>query len=269
MHTAKIVWLRGAIVLAAIIAPVLLLYRATVAGHAAPPAAARTAVVVELFTSEGCSSCPPADALLGRLRQEKLADGLEVIPLGLHVDYWNFQGWTDRFSSASYSERQNQYAKKFRIDGPYTPQMVVDGAAEFVGSDASRARQAIAQAALRPQAAEVKISPIGEDKLQVQVKTAPGASGSSEVTLAVTEDNLVSKVGAGENSGRELHHAAVVRELRSLGRLGKGGFEAQVRVALKKDWKRENVRIVVFVQDASGRIDGATAVAAASLSGAR
>lgn len=261
----KFIWLGGAIVLAAIVVPVLL-YRATVVGHAAPPPA-RTAVVVELFTSEGCSSCPPADALLGRLRQEKLAEGLEVIPLGLHVDYWDFQGWRDRFSSAGYSERQAKYAKRFGIEGPYTPQMVVDGAAEFVGSDASRARQAITQAALRPQGAEVEISPHAEDKLQVHVKASPGVSG--EVILVFTEDNLASKVGAGENSGRELHHAAVVRELRSLGRLGNGGFDAQVPLTLKKDWKRENVRIVVFVQEESGRIDGAAAIAAASLPGAR
>jgi hypothetical protein len=263
----KFLWLGGAIVLAAIMAAVLL-HRTTIVGHAAPPAA-RTAVVVELFTSEGCSSCPPADELLGRLRQEKLADGLEVIPMGLHVDYWNFQGWADRFSSASYSERQENYARRFRIEGPYTPQMVVDGAVEFVGSDSSRARQAITQAAQRPQGADVKISPIAEDKLQVHVKAAPSASTSGEVLLALTEDNLASKVGAGENSGRELHHAAVVRELRSLGRLENGGFDAQVPLRLNKDWKRENVRIVVFVQEESGRIDGAAAIAAASLTRAR
>src|SRR6516165_10622564 len=88
----------------------------------------RKAVVVELFTSEGCSSCPPADALLGRLRQETLVEGVEVIPLGLHVDYWNHQGWIDRFSSASYTERQRTYAEKLHIAETYTPQMVVDGA---------------------------------------------------------------------------------------------------------------------------------------------
>jgi hypothetical protein len=261
MYTVKLSWLVGAIFSAAILLAVLL-HRSAGAGAAEPPAA-RKAVVVELFTSEGCSSCPPADELLGRLRQEKFADGLEVIPLGLHVDYWNFQGWTDRFSTAEYSERQANYARRFRIDGPYTPQMVVDGTAEFVGSDASHARQAISQEALRPQGAEVEISPAEDDKLLVHVKTGTGTSG--EVVLAVTEDNLVSTVRAGENSGRELHHAAVVRELRSLGRLGNGGFEARVPVTLNKDWKNENVRIVVFVQEESGRIDGAAAIAAASL----
>jgi hypothetical protein len=230
---------------------------------AAAPVAARPTVVVELFTSEGCSSCPPADDLLGRLRQEKLADGLEVIPLGLHVDYWNFQGWTDRFSSAGYSERQADYARKLGIEGPYTPQMVVDGGAQFVGSDASRARQAIIQASLRPQTAEVEISPQTGDKLLVRVKAAPTSSG--QVLLALTEDDLSSTVKAGENRGRELRHSAVVRELRNLGRLHNGVFETQLPLTLKKDWKREKVRIVVFVQEDSGKIDGAAAVAAASL----
>ena len=81
--------------------------------------------------------------LLGRLRQQKLPDGLEVIPLGLHVDYWDFQGWTDRFSSAAYTERQQKYARRFHAEGPYTPQMVVDGTSQFVGSDSSRADAAI------------------------------------------------------------------------------------------------------------------------------
>ncbi|HEY6306565.1 MAG TPA: DUF1223 domain-containing protein [Candidatus Angelobacter sp.] len=266
MCTVKFIWLRGAVFLAAIVLPLFLATQNRSAAPASSPG--RKAVVVELFTSEGCSSCPPADALLGRLRQEKFADGVEVIPLGLHVDYWNFQGWTDRFSSASYSERQAKYAQRLGTEGPYTPQMVVDGASQFVGSDASRARQAIVQAAHQPQAAEVEISAAPGDKVLVRIKAAPATSG--EVLLAITEDNLTSSVRAGENNGRELHHAAVVRELRSLGRLGNGAFESVVPLKLKSDWKRENTRIAVFVQEEkSGRIGGAAAVAAASLSGAR
>lgn len=263
MCTVRFIWLRGLVFLAAIAAPLLLARPGT---PAAP--AARKAVVVELFTSEGCSSCPPADELLGRLRQEKFSGGLEVIPLGLHVDYWNFQGWTDRFSSAAYSRRQEKYAQKFRIEGPYTPQMVVDGASEFVGSDTARARQAIAQAALRLQLAQVEISFAAPDNLLVRVKAQENASG--EVMLVLTEDNLASKVRAGENDGRELHHAAVVRELHTLGRLRNGGFEAAVPLKLAKEWKREDMRIVVFVQEpSSGSIQGAAAIAAGSLPRAR
>src|ERR1700674_1167395 len=111
---------------------------------AATPEARRKAVVVELFTSEGCSSCPPADALLLQLRQQSQQDGTEIIPLGFHVDYWNDLGWQDRFSSPAYSRRQEQYAHQFALDGPYTPQMVVDGSREFTGRDSWRARAAIA-----------------------------------------------------------------------------------------------------------------------------
>jgi len=251
MGKAKFIWLPTGIFLAAILVPFLMT-------EAGTPEAARKCVVVELFTSEGCSSCPPADALLGRLTEVKLADGLQVVPLGLHVDYWNQQGWVDRFSSDAYTRRQQKYAERFRIEGPYTPQMVVDGELQFTGNDARRAQEAILQAAQRPQPAQIQISPASQgapDSMQVQVKTGAGAG---EVMLAVTEDNLATKVGAGENGGRELHHWAVVRELRSIGRLRDGSFEAAVPLKLKKDWKREDLRVVVFVQDpATGRIDGA------------
>lgn len=249
MGKAKITWLRTALVLAAVLIPISVAKTGT-------PDAPRKCVVVELFTSEGCSSCPPADALLGRLREVKLADGVEIVPLGLHVDYWNQQGWIDRFSSDAYTRRQQKYAERFRIEGPYTPQMVVDGALQFTGNDANRAQQAILQEAQRPQPAQIQISRGEPDSVQLQVKTAAGAAG--EVMLAVTEDNLATKVGAGENGGRELHHWAVVRELRSIGRLHDGSFESSVPLKLKKDWKREDLRVVVFVQDpATGRIDGA------------
>jgi hypothetical protein len=236
----KYTLVRASLLFAAIVVPAM-------PGAGTPPAVARKAVVVELFTSEGCSSCPPADALLGRLRQEKFADGLEVVPLGLHVDYWNFQGWTDRFSSDAYSRRQEKYAERFRIEGPYTPQMVVDGAWQFTGGDAQRARQAILQAAQHPQLAQIEISSPAADKLSIKVKAEAGATG--EVMMAVTEDNLTSKVRAGENGGRELHHAAVVRQLRSLGRLHDGSFEAAIPLKIPSDWKRDDLRAVVFVQD--------------------
>jgi hypothetical protein len=256
MCTVKFIGLRAFLFLAAIMAPLLL---ATAQAPSAPAPAARKAVVVELFTAEGCSSCPPADDLLARLRQVKFADGLEVIPLGLHVDYWNSQGWLDRFSAAAYTERQEKYAHKFKIEGPYTPQMVVDGATQFVGNDVPHLRQAISEAALRPSQAEVQIAPMAGDKLQVKIKAEESVPG--EVMLALTEDNLASKVRAGENNGKELHHAAVVRELRSLGRLHNGGFEADLPLKIQKSWKRQDMRVVVFVQEPhNGSMEGAAAI---------
>jgi hypothetical protein len=256
------VYLRAAFAVAAVV---------MFAGFLSRPAdnpAVRKAVVVELFTSEGCSSCPPADALLSRLRQQASAQGVEIIPLGFHVDYWNSLGWRDRFSSADYSKRQEQYAQKLHLEGPYTPQMVVDGATQFVGNDAARAQQVIARAALQPQPAQIEIS-FAQDKVQVHVKAAELSSGN-DVMLAITEDNLANKVSAGENDGRVLHHSAVVRDLRRLGQLRDGSFETTASLKPGKDWKIQDLRVVVFVQEtASGKIQGAASAAATSLPSGR
>ena len=221
---------------------------------------AHSTVVVELFTSEGCSSCPPADELLGHLRQDLSAKNIQVIPLGFHVDYWNSLGWNDRFSSASFSQRQEQYAKSLKVDGPYTPQMVVGGASEFVGNSASQAQRAISEAASQPELATVEISAVNQDNLAIQVKAA-GSANAANVMLAITGDNLTTNVGSGENGGRTLHHAAVVRELRQVGQLHNGSFQASVPLKIEKDWKREDLRAVVFVQEgSSGKIQGAASV---------
>jgi len=217
---------------------------------AAPPPAKRKAVVVELFTSEGCSSCPPADALLSRMGQQTSANGAVIIPLGFHVDYWDHQGRRDRFSSHAYTERQEQYASRFRIEGPYTPQMVVDGATEFVGNDSSHAQQAIAQAATEPEQAVIQLLEMEPGKIHVRVTSS--SPEPADVLLAVTEDNLMSKVAAGENDGRELHHSAVVREFRVLGQMKDGRFEPGPFVlSLPKDFQVKNLHCVIFVQQPS------------------
>ena len=220
------------------------------------PSVGHRTVVVELFTSEGCSSCPPADALLGQLRQDFAAKNIQVAPLGFHVDYWDSQGWKDRFSSASFTHRQEQYEQSLKVDGPYTPQMVVDGKSEFVGSSEGQAHDAIEREASQPELATVTISATG-DQLKVQAK-ANNSSGSANIFLAITEDNLTTNVGAGENGGHTLHHSAVVHELRQLGQLQNGSFETTTPLKLEKEWKRKDLRAVVFVQEApSGKIQGA------------
>jgi hypothetical protein len=238
-------------------------YISNVSGKTSEPGAPRKAVVVELFTSEGCSSCPPADELLGHLRQDLAAKNVQVIPLGFHVDYWNSLGWKDRFSSADFTQRQEQYTRALKVDGPYTPEMVVDGEVEFVGNDAGRAQSTIRQQASQLEIAQVKISSAGTDQLKIQVKGAAAPSSSNAlVMLAITEDNLSTQVGSGENGGRTLHHAAVVRELRQVGTLQSGSIETTVPLRLEKDWKRSDLRAVVFVQNGpSGKIDGAASVA--------
>jgi len=230
--------------------------------------AKRATVVVELFTSEGCSSCPPADELLTRLRQMQTMNGAEIVPLGFHVDYWNSLGWPDRYSTRSYTQRQEDYAVKFRGSGPYTPQMVVDGVHEFVGNDSSRAQDEIARATTQPSGANVEISMGTDGKILVRANASrEGASG--DVMLAVTEDDLVTHVNAGENGGRVLRHAAVVRDFHRIGKLDHGNFQGEASVKLAQDWKPKDLRVVAFVQAANGRIEGAAAVPWASLASVR
>jgi hypothetical protein len=228
--------------------------------------AKRKAVVVELFTSEGCSSCPPADALLSRLSGQKSANGAEIIPLGFHVDYWDHQGWRDRFSSHDFTERQQKYSEHFNLDGPYTPQMVVDGESEFVGSSSGQAQEKIAEAAAEQQQAEIQLSAAPAQHVMVRVHAEGVATG--EVMMAITEDNLSNKVGGGENGGRELHHVAVVRQFRSLGQLKNGEFQEQEALQIAKDWKAQDLRCVVFVQmPRNGSILGAASLPVQSAAG--
>ncbi len=226
----------------------------------------RTPVLVELFTSEGCSSCPPADAVLSDLARTQPVPGAEIIALGQHVDYWNSGGWTDRFSSRAFSVRQNDYAADFHNSTVYTPQMIVDGRAEFVGSDRDRAVQEIARAARAPKA-DVQISAGGASDngvpLQIRVDRLPASAqaDTARVYLAVTESGLQSQVGGGENDGRTLRHSAVVRRMSLLGVVPAGGvFTAQPTVPLGAGWNRAHLQAVVFVQTQSGhRVVGAAA----------
>jgi hypothetical protein len=212
--------------------------------------AADVPVVVELFTSEGCSSCPPADELLAKLEKAQPVSGARLIVLSEHVDYWNRLGWRDPFSSAEFTERQNQYSQAFRQDGPYTPEAVVDGRTGFVGSNGRDAKAAILEALKQPKAT-VTLRTVAEGagiNLSVDVKNVPGAK-DADVILAITETGLQSNVRSGENSGRLLKHTGVVRRMTVLGKTKAEGFSTQTSISLPKDWKRENLRAVVFVQD--------------------
>lgn len=229
--------------------------------------AAKSAVVVELFTSEGCSSCPSADAVLQKLQKEQPVANAEIIPLSEHVDYWNYIGWNDPFSAKSYSQRQEAYARSFRLQSIYTPQMVINGRAEFVGSDRDRAESEIARAASAPKAA-IQLTAVdggtAPSKLKIQVDKLPGISAgdSAEVVLAITENGLSSSVSRGENTGRKLTHTAVVRSLRNIGEASGRSFSAEVTVPIERGWKRADLNAVVFVQERRSRhILGAATVA--------
>ena len=210
-------------------------------------------IVVELFTSEGCSSCPPADSLLAQLEKQGAFNGRPIIVLGEHVDYWDGQGWHDRFSSAAFTERQQGYARAFALQSIYTPQMVVNGRTEFVGNDATALRKSL-QASDNSPAASVMLEVSRDNTAHISVADAPRGS---RVFLAITETNLTTSVRAGENKNRELHHAGVVREFRNLGKAN-GAFSANVPLNLDPAWNRQNVRVIAFTQHGdAGSIDGA------------
>lgn len=225
-------------------------------------AEAREPVVVELFTSEGCSSCPPADALLAALDTRQPFGSAEIIAIEEHVTYWDEQGWKDPFSSSSWTTRQYDYAGPLHNGNPYTPQMVVDGTAGFVGSGGTRARQEIEKAAATRKAkVEIsEVSPVQNNsvvfKISVEKLLSAAPKDTAEVILAVTESGLHSSVKAGENVGRELQHSPVLRELKVIGvvgRNGQEGFAAQPVVKLDSRWNLGNLRAVVFVQERKSR----------------
>ena len=225
-----------------------------------PAAVAPTPVLIELYTSEGCSSCPPADRLLTELTAEQPIAGAEVIALGEHVDYWDSLGWRDRFSSHAFTARQSESQRKaFGSSTIYTPQIVVDGVHEAVGSDRAAVRDAIAQAARTPKG-EVRLTTAApeNDIAPVTIRLDLHAAGShalADILVAVVEDDLTTDVTRGENRGRTLTHNAVVRRLSVVGALdaGKAVAELTTGVRLDPDWRIKNLRIVAFVQERQSR----------------
>jgi len=227
-------------------------------------------VVVELFTSEGCSSCPPADALLMKLGAGQPVEGANIIAIEEHVDYWNHEGWTDPYSSADWTLRQQDYVARFKQKEPYTPQMVVDGQTQLVGGQELLAQQAIRQAASHPKT-EVTLAvenpPVETGTYKVRVGKLEGNTDrdTAEIWLAVSERELGSSVNAGENAGKTLRHAPVLRSLKKVGvasAKGETAFEGSLKVKFNREWKRENLQVAVFVQEKkSMKILGAASVA--------
>jgi hypothetical protein len=221
-------------------------------------------VLVELFTSQGCYSCPPADRLLSRLGRES---GGKVVPLAFHVDFWNSGGWRDPFSSSAWSRRQAAYTTALGAKSGYTPQAVVHGLAEMVGSDEERILAAVASAAARPAAdLSLALEPAASSvTARVKIEIPPPLHGRRwDVMLAVYEAGLVTAVQRGENKGRELRNDYVVRSLRRE-RLGKNDSvvsEVSSRLPLESEWKRSQVGVVAFLQDPKTLEIGGVAVEA-------
>lgn len=217
-------------------------------------------VLVELFTSEGCSSCPPADALLAQLDRQQSIPGAWAIVLSEHVTYWNDLGWKDPFSKPELTERQRRFGDQLRTKDPYTPQMVVNGQWEFVGSNVAALSKAVQEAAnqerLHPPV-EIRV-----ENLQVEGKTLhatikTGSGLGSLLFAALAADTPPAHVARGENAGRSLSHVAVVRSLVELGAPPK---DYRLKLPLPVDMP-EKMRLILFLQDRkTGRVLGSTEI---------
>jgi len=213
----------------------------------------RVPVLAELFTSEGCSSCPPADRILELLAIEPPVDGVDVIIMSEHVTYWDHQGWRDPFGSVTFTSRQQKYGEWFKLESVFTPQLVIDGALQLVGTDIAGLKAALAKSATKPKP-RLTVA-IRENGPQGLVATASGpavAVADAELVWAVTEDNLEVEVKRGENAHRTLHHSGVVRWF-SMKKLGDSAMPASIDIPLRAEWKRNRLRVVAFVQSARNR----------------
>lgn len=212
-------------------------------------------LVVELFTSEGCSSCPSADKLLGELPK---ITGQKLIILSEHVDYWNYLGWRDPYSSAQFTNRQKDYAKAFRQESLYTPQMVVNGSEGFVGSNANSAVTAIKAQSVEQQSNHKllvrAVKKRGQNSVRVTIKDhGPALSAEEKIVVFLTQDSVIVPVKTGENSGRVLRHSGVVLTLKTI-----DGISESCVLALPTNIDTSGLKVVTIRQNMrTMRINGA------------
>ncbi len=262
IRTSATILRRGAWTLAAVALPVLLPGadgRGTAASNAE-----RTPILMELFTSEGCSSCPPVDTWVERLDAAQPVAGAQIIVLSEHVDYWDHDGWKDPFSSAAITDRQRAYVNNLRLSDVYTPQIIVDGDIELKPADPRQANQILARAAGDPMI-PVRIDAITVGTGSPAVLTGRiQAEGSAEkrnadVFVAVALDKTLTDVLAGENDGRKLENIAVVKEMVKIGKLEKGkSYDQPFSIKLWPHADPANLRVVAFVQEPGpGKVVGA------------
>jgi len=228
------------------------------------PRPAASPILVELFTSEGCSSCPPLDTWLQQADESQAVPGAQLIVLSEHVDYWDHDGWKDPYSSSLVTDRQNSYVRALRLSTAYTPQIIVDGSTELKGKDTQQISQLFLNEAAAPKIPVSIDSASVEDKAPAMLRAHIHADGSAEkhnadIYLAVALNHAESQVLHGENGGRRLTHVAVVQELTKIGKLEKGkSFDRDFQMKLKDGTNRGNIRIVAFVQEpGTGKVLGA------------
>jgi hypothetical protein len=225
-----------------------------------PTAEHRTPILMELFTSEGCSSCPPIDAWAARLDQYQPVARGQLILLSEHVDYWDHDGWKDPYSSALLTERQDEYAHMLGLSQVYTPQLIVDGDIELHPWKTDEVKASLDKAAETPMVAvRIEGAVLAGDELTGKVE----ADGSSEkrggdIFVAVALEKTETDVLGGENNGKKLTHVAVVKDLVKVGKLSKGkNFDGAFRVKLWPGANAANMRLVAFVQESGpGKVLG-------------
>ena len=220
----------------------------------------RVPVLLELFTSEGCSSCPPADRLLEEIDQKQPVAGAELIVLSEHVDYWNHLGWADPYSSPMFTARQQQYALRFGTEDTYTPELVVDGARSLVGSNWADAERAIEES-LREPKSPLNLSAQRQGR-SAHIRLEIGSDANKKaglVYLVLAHDHARSRVARGENAGRELGHVAVAYCLRELGETNADStFARDVSIPLRRDSSADDTRVIALIQKRdTGKIVGA------------
>lgn len=238
----------------------LLLFPALMASAETRPCEAESGpnrvALLELYTSEGCSSCPPADAWLSRLEGQGITMD-KLVPLSLHVDYWNYIGWRDPYSSAQYTARQREVGQRNRLRSIYTPQMVFNGR-DYRGWRGGDIHRQVIAVNNQPAAATIQLkwSELGEgtqSSLSIKLRaelSADQAPAQPVVHIALFENHLVSHVDAGENDGRSLKHDYVVRRLFNYPFAdGRRVFSRQFSLPMNKDWDRDALGLAVFVQD--------------------
>lgn len=213
---------------------------------------AKTPVLVELFTSQGCPTCPAADKILSDLETTQPIPEAEIITLAWHVDYWDGFGWKDEFASPVFSQRQIAYSRALNIGETYTPQMFVDGTTHFIGTKLDKATKSITNAAKTSKPA-IKLSFV-KDKLKIGI---PNLTGHEIATVyaAMIQDNLSRKIGRGNNAGKTLVHTSVARDLRAVGSISpeRQNFEIETFLQFQPEWKKKDLRLIVFVQENRSR----------------
>ena len=203
-------------------------------------------VILELFTSQGCSSCPSADKLLAKTYEEAQKNHKQLFVLSYHVDYWDRLGWKDPFSQSLFTKRQYEYAKLFGLQGVYTPQVVVNGTKEFVGSDARKLNSALENNLNLKAKIDISLEDVKWQNSQVSFGySLKGDFKNSQLQIAIISKKEETNIPRGENSGLKLSGTNVVRVLQTLKSIEK----STISVALPKDLVKENTRIVVFAQD--------------------